>query len=371
MEKEQTSLLGNLYSLRAGLSVISQEWDKMRESIFIKNGTDFICKLLYAYLYNGCEPSNFESPINENSNNKSIYFNRLIGCFNRTLMLPGRLKLSEKNMTKKNFNLNNSTFNEFNADMGYPQLEAIAKRYGIYLDRYGIDIPYRKQCKNYFDIIFFLWCCTDESLKHFNTVLNAYKESKDKLNTGIKKLTRKKQIQNFDLQIQNLSKFISSIEPLRQKYKTFKENSALSKQSCSTLYEFLQRRYATILDVRDWKHLDLVIYYIETRRAESIKEALLCVDREMQTQRIENAIQQATAQICNTLALGFTVLQQTIENGYRAISAQIANSTAVISSQLAGLTSAVNMNNALRAKANVSSEQLMKDVQALRNYIVR
>lgn len=140
------------------------------------------------------------------------------------------------------------------------------------------------------------------------------------------------------------------------------------KNQCESMYIAMQNEFSDTLDVRDWKHLDLVIFYMETRRADSVKEALQLVDREMQTQRIEQTIIAATNQICNTLAVGFTMLQNTMESCFNSLSAQIAQSSAVVSSQLSGLTSAVNMNNALQAKANVTSEQLMNDLYYIRKY---
>ncbi len=160
----------------------------------------------------------------------------------------------------------------------------------------------------------------------------------------------------------------ANIEDIQKTVQTNKKSITTIKSGCEELYVALQKEFNNLLDARDWKNLDLVIYYFETRRADSVKEALQLVDREMQTQRIEKIIVAATKQICNTLAVGFTMLQNTMESCFNSLSAQIAQSTGAISSQLSGLTSAVNMNNALQAKANVTSEQLMNDVYYIRKY---
>ena len=130
-------------------------------------------------------------------------------------------------------------------------------------------------------------------------------------------------------------------------------------------YSALLREFSPVLDVRDWQYIDFVIFYFETRRAETVKEALQLVDREMQTQRIEQLIIAATNQICNTLAIGFTMLQDTMINCCKLLSDQIARSTDAVSSKLSGLTDAVNMSNALKSKANVNGESLMKEVRQL------
>ena len=134
-------------------------------------------------------------------------------------------------------------------------------------------------------------------------------------------------------------------------------------QACEELQKTLYELYSEWLDERDWQHIDLIIYYLETHRADSLKEALLLVEREMQTQRIIDAIEQATEQICATLRQGFYSIGQAVNN----LSIRLQTMQAVQSAALTQLTSAVNFNNALQAKANVTSVQLMKDVSAMRN----
>lgn len=62
-------------------------------------------------------------------------------------------------------------------------------------------------------------------------------------------------------------------------------------------------------------------------------------------------------------------MEQSKENVLSALYFQLAQSTVEVSSQLSGLTSAVKMSNALKSKANVSSEQLMKDVLFIRSQL--
>ena len=156
-------------------------------------------------------------------------------------------------------------------------------------------------------------------------------------------------------------------------------------QNCNVFFTALVEQFTPLLDERDWQHLDLVIYELETRRAESIKEALQLVDRELQTERIERTIGEATRTICYTLQRGFIYLQHTIEiccdkicSRLNKISSQLDTMSmqmtiqslqlAEMSGQLAELTDSVNMGNALQAKANVTSAQLLSDVHAIRYY---
>lgn len=156
-------------------------------------------------------------------------------------------------------------------------------------------------------------------------------------------------------------------------------------QSCNIFYKALLEQFSPLLDERDWQHLDLVIYELETRRADSVKEALQLVDRELQTERIERTVGEAAKAICYTLARGFTVLQQsikiccdkicdrldTISSQLDTMSMQMAVQSiqlAGISGRLAELTDSVNVGNALQAKANATSAQLLSDVHAIRYY---
>ncbi len=143
------------------------------------------------------------------------------------------------------------------------------------------------------------------------------------------------------------------------------------KESCNEFYMALAKRFNPLLDERDWAHLDLVIFELETRRADTVKEALQLVDRELQTERIQQTIVQATEQICYEIRRGFARLEATIVRCCEAICAQLAVMNvqlAGISSQLSELTDSVNLGNALQAKANVTSSQLLSSVNYIRYY---
>ena len=123
-------------------------------------------------------------------------------------------------------------------------------------------------------------------------------------------------------------------------------------KSCNEFYMALAKRFNPLLDERDWAHLDLVIFELETRRADTVKEALQLVDRELQTERIQQTIVQATEQICYEIRRGFARLEATIVRCCEAICAQLAVMNvqlAGISSQLSELTDSVNLGNALQA----------------------
>lgn len=132
-------------------------------------------------------------------------------------------------------------------------------------------------------------------------------------------------------------------------------------------YNALVETYAGVLDQRDWPYLDLLIYYFETDRAGTMREALQQLDRERQTQQIVGTIQTATMTICRTIQEEMSVLRGTIQMGFAALQTSIdrgfAQMNAIGQAQLEQLSLA----NALRAKANATSEQLMRDVSYMKS----
>ncbi len=149
----------------------------------------------------------------------------------------------------------------------------------------------------------------------------------------------------------------------------------------------LERQFAPVIDKRDWQNLDLIIYYFETGRADSRKEALQLVDKEIQTKTIVQALGYATKEICENIRDGLNqvrsdmiqcfglmgrLISETAVNMAKfqhslhqeqmgAIRAAEAYNEATYA-RMTELVSSVNLQNALQAKANESSERLASDV---------
>ena len=187
-------------------------------------------------------------------------------------------------------------------------------------------------------------------------------------------------------QIENIEKTEKSIKAVeirldfdRKEFLVAEEkyNDALPHlHLANSVYEALKDEYVPLLDVRDWENLDLVIYYLETGRADNIKEALQQVDRHEHGLAMEKAM----SQINNTLVSGFSKMNDTIVKCASIISTQlqdIALEQHRINENISSLTgtvikatsfSANAMMRALKAKSNVSSKQLMDDVHQMRIY---
>ena len=141
------------------------------------------------------------------------------------------------------------------------------------------------------------------------------------------------------------------------------------------IYDSLIPHYSTILDVRDWKNLDLIIYLLETGRADTMKEALQQVDVYRHTEQIVTAIKEASSEICRTIQAGMDRLNSTILSCSNMISdnlGKIAESQGnlldelkLTNDNLQGLARIENVQAALLAKASTSSERLINDVEEL------
>lgn len=131
------------------------------------------------------------------------------------------------------------------------------------------------------------------------------------------------------------------------------ETAQSAKDVTFRVYSALENEFSALLDPRDWQYLDLVIFYFETGRAENMKEALQLVEREVQTQRIVSAVEMASERICGTITRAAVVISSQL----RTLSAQL---THVVEQQ--------QIQNALLAKANATSEQLVSDVSYIKYY---
>ena len=166
------------------------------------------------------------------------------------------------------------------------------------------------------------------------------------------------------------------------------------KATAVGIYNSLSEEYSELLDERDWQYVDLFIYMYETGRAESKKEALQLIDQYQQNKSIEEAIERAGREIQGSIRQGLGALQTSMERQFKALSGQLyqmhsetmlkmdritnqldnlnsemsrlSMDMSQMSSGLEGMRQELNLNTALQAKANVSSQQLMEDVKYMR-----
>lgn len=139
----------------------------------------------------------------------------------------------------------------------------------------------------------------------------------------------------------------------------------------------LENSYGKLVNKSDWENIDLIIFYLQTGRADTLKECLQLVDKQKQTDQIVNAIDRASSSICSTIKAGVMALGEVMVSGFNSLSNQINVLGEQILSQQSdmikamgkiqatdsALLSATQLSNALQEKANTTSAQLMRDYE--------
>ncbi len=144
-------------------------------------------------------------------------------------------------------------------------------------------------------------------------------------------------------------------------------------EKAAALYRSLEKQYKRFLDVRDWQHVDLILFYLETGRADSLKEALPMVDQQNQANMIAGAIARAAEEISYSIRSGLSALRSTMVQCFDSLSNQLTTMQNDLgkrldstNSTLQAISASVDFDNALRAKANADSMALMADVRHMR-----
>ncbi len=188
--------------------------------------------------------------------------------------------------------------------------------------------------------------------------------------------------------IEKLKKVVDDTLPVYQNNLSF-----LPKMS-KEMYDRLVNQFKSVLDVRDWEHIDLIIFNFETGRADTLKESLQQVDRRVQTDEIIDAVGKAAQSLSGTIRATMNELRGDLDRSFAKLSSQLDSQHQAQMAALDGIgknidavsgnisklqatgekntaameqfVSETNLNNALLAKINSNSISLMKDV----NYMV-
>ena len=153
-------------------------------------------------------------------------------------------------------------------------------------------------------------------------------------------------------------------EKFNNQLQIFNEQKDLSLGLAKTVYDALIAEYATVLDPRDWKNIDFIIFYYETGRVDTIKEALIHVDKQRQTETIANAIKQASQEISSTINTSMTMLRADLNTCFGALSTQLDKSMQI---QLQALEQSNVALGALSGSVSDLGSKLQTSLNALGN----
>lgn len=133
-----------------------------------------------------------------------------------------------------------------------------------------------------------------------------------------------------------------------------------------SLHNALISEYSSTLDRRDWNNIDLIIYNMETGRADTLKEALQQVDNYRNTEKIVGAIKMATQAICSTISIEHDRIERLVSNCTDAVNSRLNS----MEKNINQLIKSEEMRQAMLKKSSLTSDELVKEVKQLREEII-
>ncbi len=201
--------------------------------------------------------------------------------------------------------------------------------------------------------------------KHIPEYENKINELKDQLEKERQKL-------NGNGDSQGKIAATAALEGIQQ----LKDQMQAQKKFISTIYarfhathQAMQREFSSFLDERDWGNVDLIIFNYETGRALDLRDALLQVDTERRNERLVQAVQSAGDTICTNIRRGFGELQSNITQQIRLLDFRIAGIEDSAVRQEQAISESNRAQNALLNKMSVSSNKLAEDVEQMRKIV--
>lgn len=374
LTKDKNELLSRLYSLRAGLSLVSKE-KQIVDEIFQKAETTKSTELYKARI------SDVTPAYNELTRIEAEY-KAMQEDFEDT---EKKLKPYEKDY--RNAKKNVITFSI-----------VLSLIIGIFL-ALTVGILVIDMLPNYFAILIWLlpivpfnpvgigtWLCAfflRKNIKKFKQAKTDYLFITDKYIRLSQQLpAKKKQLDYANTRYEEANKkFSEKRVVIESNYIKDRAEADPHLLTAKATIESLNEEYGDFLDPRDWENLDIIIFSIETQRADNLKDALSIVDSEKRTDRITDAIHLASKEICatmediakkmhNSLKEGFTGLSRQITAQAKVLSHQIGQVGSMVSAQSEYLQMAASeaaLNNALLEKANKSSQELANDLKSIKS----
>ncbi len=366
-----SNTVSQLYALRAGLSAVSQQYDKL---IILSDKLD-----------------DEDDKVNQNS--ISIKINK-----DAIEKKKEDLRNAEVNISK-NRNIYDRTRRIYNDSAGRNYDSRLV--YIVFIITCSIFIPLLGEfiniIINYFDHMGgfrgVLYCLTyvdfllmigfgiavivktvnrknakRQAIYEYNKELSELNRSREKISGELKNLQNKEAL---------LEKQLMQVREQSESNKTdITENEIAPLAYEAVIFgKVLEKTFSKLLNPSDWQNVDLCIFYLQTGRAENIKECLLLADRQRQNDEIVGAICQATDSICSEIRGGFAALGKTMVTCFNSMSEQMEYAFNNIAKQQqqnvqilqsvqslgADILSAQQLNNALTAKATATSEELVRD----------
>lgn len=346
--QKQEAIMSELYAIKAGLSVISNEADKLKSFQDKINGAESEMKS------NECVLQGSDSSVPYNQKRRS---NAIKGIVTFSIKLAIRILIVVACFVGAYFSVNKA-FGEF-SNLGN----------GIDGVTIGVSI----------------------FLSAFLPVLGLFVLLFPKLPPKIRELT-------YSIsELKGSSAYLSEKENKRTQLITRNEELAAIKQNAQNkldeqleislplvraTYDCLLKNYQNYIKECDFENVDLVIHYIYSGRALDVRDALLQTDAHIRHNEILEVFEREARAIRTSIDNGFAAMTMTINTGFRELSSQLekqhregmerlGNVGHEISSSINNVASAQSIQNAYSAKIEKNSRQLAKDANEMLGYMRR
>lgn len=133
-----------------------------------------------------------------------------------------------------------------------------------------------------------------------------------------------------------------------------------------TIYKNLEDNHQSIFCERDWAYIDLILFYINTGRADTVKEALLLVDLQVQTNQIVSAISSLSNQLTSILTMGIKYLGDVINSNFAMLSTQLNFIKGSIDRNSQLLIEEASLNRSFMNNLNVSCEKMTNELSKIK-----
>ena len=384
MDNNNVSLINQLYLVRAFLSTLSQNNTELEELESLRKQ---------------CDESKFVPSVFDNGHRLADQLNEEESKLNKLHHDLEQLEEKDKELDLKISKQQESINNDFSyrGNLIFTLIFTAITFVGMFfLGKWWVNTDYSFWVGLLFFpvsivLLFFdisLWSVS--SKKHINeekrkkdSNLKLLLEEKEEIPD--KKATVKKEIANTNANILSIKQNID-LNAIKVKELETAEFEEFCKSKSARLKDYENKQLAlvkkasfiddcvgniTIIDKRDWKNLDLIIYQLETGRADSIKEALQQADLYIRHNEIKAVMQTATLAICSNIKESIGKLSFSIGASFESLRSDVEamnQTNFAMSSKFDDLISAQDLSNALLKKANVSSERLVEDIDKIKNY---
>ena len=368
MEREQKNqMLADLYTLRAGMSAISIEKDKLDKSE--KNYNDAMSNLKkVSDAYN-----KYNYDIQRVNNGLNYCKSQLPRGYTST----GNKKQKRKSKYSKSGRIANAKTSTFGIIMRkiIPPIVvgiiAAAVPWLLYFATTGWkDLSFEDRDWKYYVYI----STAIFIISLIVAVARLIKESRtDEKEKKLKIKDAEKSIRELNNELAGYQMERKLIEPkLNECYEVVSKRKAIVEKDrefrsklSQDMYDRLVAQFKSVLDIRDWQHIDLVIFYFETGRADTLKEALQQVDRKVQTDEIIEAIETAGQNISSTIRMSMNELRGDLNRSFAKLSVQLADQHREQMSALNSISGNIEKTNESLAKLQQTSEKNGESIEKL------